>query len=116
MDLLRSSPIQAPQHAMKIIRAATGDSFPQSLAQFFPALRSGEKSFQQRPQVKSGSTHKNRQASPGFDLIERLPPLAGIITGGHVAVRGNAIEQVMGRASAFESRGLGRLPRRATQA
>ena len=59
MDLLRGCVIQAPQNAMKITGAATFRSFAQSLTQFFRALRTGKKSFEQGAQVEAGAAHND---------------------------------------------------------
>ena len=86
---------------MKIIRAAAGRAFAQSLAQLFRALRAGEKSFEQGAQVQSGSAHDDRQMAARLDLLEHLPRLARIFAGRDV-VRGlDAIEQMMRGAGSF---------------
>src|SRR5271165_3076208 len=79
----------------------------QALAQFLRALRTGEKSFQQRAQVESRSPNEYWQTAARLDLIEHLSRLAGVFAGRDVAVWCYAIEQMMRSAFSFEGGGLG---------
>ena len=59
MNLSGGSAIETAEDTVKIAGAAALCSFAQSLAQYFRALRAGEKSLQQGAQVESSSADED---------------------------------------------------------
>src|SRR5271170_1248724 len=96
--------IQARQHAMQTLGTALFGPLPQTRADFFGALRSIGKAFEQRAQIQPGASGQDRQNLARAQVVQSFQGATPVISGRENFGRLAEIHQVMRNAALF-SRG-----------
>src|SRR5262249_50870233 len=97
VNFFRCLRVETLQNSMQISLPPPLLTLPQPLTQFLRSLGAGEKSIEQRSQIKSCTPDHNGQSPARFDVRKNMSRAPGIFTGRDEIRRLDDVEKMMGR-------------------